>query len=118
MFLVVFCHTFRLKIIDQVNLHLLRTPVAEQLSLSLFLFFCPSFYSTGPTSVASVTAGEPLTVKGYAYSGGGRGIVRVDVSIDNGVTWRTATLLDGNSLPNLPGTMCVSALQFASFFCL
>lgn len=31
-----------------------------------------------------VTPGRPLTVKGYSYSGGGRGIVRVDVSIDGG----------------------------------
>jgi len=31
-----------------------------------------------------VTPGRPFTVKGYSYSGGGRGIVRVDVSIDGG----------------------------------
>ena len=31
-----------------------------------------------------VSPGRPLTVKGYSYSGGGRGIVRVDVSIDGG----------------------------------
>ncbi len=28
-----------------------------------------------------------LELQGYAYSGGGRGIVRVDISIDNGKTW-------------------------------
>ena len=59
--------------------------------------------SGGSSGGASVPAGEPLTVKGYAYSGGGRGIVRVDVSIDNGATWKTATLLNGTSLPNLEG---------------
>jgi len=35
------------------------------------------------------------SVKGWAYSGGGRGIVRVDVSADNGLTWHTAELLEG-----------------------
>lgn len=33
-----------------------------------------------------------VTVKGYAWSGGGRGIVRVDVSTDGGETWISATL--------------------------
>lgn len=35
---------------------------------------------------------EMIAVQGYAYSGGGRGIVRVDVSSDYGKTWHTATL--------------------------
>lgn len=33
-----------------------------------------------------------ITVKGYAWSGGGKGIVRVDVSIDGGKTWHVANL--------------------------
>ncbi len=33
-----------------------------------------------------------VTVKGYAWSGGGNGIVRVDVSVDGGTTWQDATL--------------------------
>lgn len=35
---------------------------------------------------------EDIVVQGYAYSGGGRGIIRVDVSIDAGKTWQTAKL--------------------------
>ena len=35
---------------------------------------------------------EVIVAQGYAYSGGGRGIVRVDVSGDSGKTWHTATL--------------------------
>ena len=31
-----------------------------------------------------------ITVKGIAWSGGGRGITRVDVSIDGGLTWHVA----------------------------
>jgi len=38
---------------------------------------------------------DSVTVKGYAYSGGGRGIVRVDVSIDGGENWLTAELTEG-----------------------
>lgn len=33
-----------------------------------------------------------VTIKGYAWSGGGRNIIRVDVSIDGGKTWTPATL--------------------------
>ena len=43
--------------------------------------------------------GEPLTIKGFAWSGGGRGIVRVDVSADDGATWHTATLGEGADQP-------------------
>lgn len=34
-----------------------------------------------------------VSLGGYAYSGGGREIVRVDVSLDDGKTWSQATLL-------------------------
>jgi sulfite oxidase len=37
-------------------------------------------------------AGAQLTVRGYAWSGGGRGVVRVDVSADGGRSWTTARL--------------------------
>lgn len=35
---------------------------------------------------------EEVTVKGYAWSGGGREVVRVDVSVDGGKTWHVAEL--------------------------
>ncbi|KAK1981621.1 hypothetical protein LZ30DRAFT_770687 [Colletotrichum cereale] len=38
--------------------------------------------------------GREASLMGYAYSGGGRRIVRVDVSLDNGRTWDQAELLD------------------------
>ncbi|XP_064354622.1 sulfite oxidase, mitochondrial [Dromaius novaehollandiae] len=46
---------------------------------------------TQPRPGAAVPPGE-LTVKGYAWSGGGRGVVRVDVSLDGGRSWRVARL--------------------------
>lgn len=38
-----------------------------------------------------------VEVKGYAWSGGGRKIVRVDVSADDGETWHTANLVQDAS---------------------
>lgn len=43
----------------------------------------------------SVVELDDLEVSGFAWSGGGRGIVRVDVSVDDGESWVTADLLDG-----------------------
>lgn len=35
---------------------------------------------------------DEITVKGYAWSGGGREVIRVDVSVDGGQTWQVADL--------------------------
>lgn len=51
-----------------------------------------------PRAGATLTPGVNL-VQGYAYSGGGRGIVRVDVSCDGGETWQTANLRAGSEQP-------------------
>ncbi|KAJ9531496.1 hypothetical protein QJQ45_015040 [Haematococcus lacustris] len=37
-------------------------------------------------------AAPSYTVKGYAYAGGGRKIIRVEISLDLGVTWRLAEI--------------------------
>ncbi|XP_041097851.1 sulfite oxidase, mitochondrial isoform X1 [Polyodon spathula] len=44
-------------------------------------------------------SGEQVTVRGYAWSGGGREVVRVDVSLDGGKTWQVATLRSGEDAP-------------------
>ena len=54
---------------------------------------------THPKSSSSLEAGSIETIRGYAYSGGGRGIVRVDVSADGGKTWRSAALGQGSEQP-------------------
>lgn len=46
-----------------------------------------------------------IPVRGYAYSGGGKMIIRVDISIDNGSSWTTAELeedvcVNGNNYVN------------------
>jgi len=38
---------------------------------------------------------DKIKVEGFAWSGGGRGIIRVDISIDEGKTWRMAELKEG-----------------------
>eukprot|EP00164_Ancoracysta_twista_P001981 GFYU01002608.1.p1 GENE.GFYU01002608.1~~GFYU01002608.1.p1 ORF type:complete len:623 (-),score=179.29 GFYU01002608.1:368-2134(-) len=47
-----------------------------------------------PRTAVTVEDGK-MVVKGYAYSGGGRGIARVDVSCDGGQTWQVANLNKG-----------------------
>lgn len=41
---------------------------------------------------------EAVEVKGYAFAGGGRAIIRVDVSPDDGRTWTQAELLSDDAL--------------------
>ena len=45
-----------------------------------------------PSPGTTLDDSEEVTFKGYAWSGGGRGIIRVDVSIDGGKTWQCADL--------------------------
>ncbi|NP_001275309.1 sulfite oxidase-like [Solanum tuberosum] len=47
----------------------------------------------------SVVKHGKITIKGYAVSGGGRGIERVDVSIDGGKTWEEATRYQRTGVP-------------------
>lgn len=35
---------------------------------------------------------QPYTMRGYAYTGGGRAVTRVEVSVDGGITWQLAKL--------------------------
>jgi sulfite oxidase len=44
-----------------------------------------------PTDGYKIPAGS-LTIRGYGIAGDGRGIDRVDVSLDDGSTWRQANL--------------------------
>ena len=39
------------------------------------------------------------SAKGFAWSGGGRAIIRVDVSANKGLSWQTATLKEGADQP-------------------
>lgn len=39
---------------------------------------------------------DDFKIRGFALSGGGRGIIRVDLSIDNGISWHSANLTKGS----------------------
>ena len=58
------------------------------------------YYSPVQSAICTLTDGSTLdadnksiTVRGYAYSGAGNDILRVDVSVDRGKTWQSAELL-------------------------
>uniref|UniRef100_A0ACD5ZAY1 Uncharacterized protein n=1 Tax=Avena sativa TaxID=4498 RepID=A0ACD5ZAY1_AVESA len=42
--------------------------------------------------INSLTTQKPYTMKGYAYSGGGRKVTRVEVTLDGGDTWQVCEL--------------------------
>jgi sulfite oxidase len=60
----------------------------EGISLSSLALNCDIL---APGEDAEIPAG-PLTIRGYAVAGDGHGIGRVDVSLDEGRTWRQADL--------------------------
>eukprot|EP00930_Biecheleria_cincta_P050034 TRINITY_DN35226_c0_g1_i1.p1 TRINITY_DN35226_c0_g1~~TRINITY_DN35226_c0_g1_i1.p1 ORF type:complete len:404 (+),score=58.17 TRINITY_DN35226_c0_g1_i1:111-1322(+) len=47
---------------------------------------------TAPEPGTKLSPGDALTVAGYAYSGDGKAVIRVDVSLDGGKTWNQAEL--------------------------
>lgn len=71
-----------------------------------------------PTDGDQVPAGE-LTIRGYGIAGDGRSVERVDVSVDNGLTWRQADLHPAPSkwswrpwslrVDVEPGPLCIAA---------
>lgn len=54
----------------------------------------------GDTVTADAYTTWGLDLKGYAWAGGGRKIVRVDVSADGGKTWEQAELTSGANQPS------------------
>ncbi|KAI1440531.1 Oxidoreductase, molybdopterin-binding domain-containing protein [Annulohypoxylon stygium] len=46
------------------------------------------------SQISNSTEGSVVQIEGYAYSGGGREIQRVDISLDGGITWDQAQLID------------------------
>ncbi|KAG6400723.1 hypothetical protein SASPL_137565 [Salvia splendens] len=51
------------------------------------------------SAICSLEDANLITIKGYATSGGGRGIERVDVSIDGGKTWMEASKSQKSGVP-------------------
>jgi Domain of unknown function (DUF4082)/Bacterial Ig-like domain/Bacterial Ig domain len=73
--------------------------------------------TTGPTVAvatpapgATVPAGSTLTISGTAVDGGGQ-VASVEVSVDNGATWRRATGLDSWTFDWTPRTLGPATVQ-------
>lgn len=49
-----------------------------------------------PATNTTVECGESITLSGYAFSGGGNGITRVDISTDGGKTWTQTNIYNEN----------------------
>ncbi|XP_028096305.1 uncharacterized protein LOC114296218 [Camellia sinensis] len=65
-------------------------------------------YPTGPHIASRML--YTITVKGYAVSGGGRAIERVDVSIDGGRTWVEASRYQNADIPYIADNALSNAL--------
>jgi len=49
-----------------------------------------------PSDDTVAECGETVSLSGYAFSGGGNGIIRVDISIDGGKNWAQAEIKNEN----------------------
>lgn len=56
---------------------------------------------TAPEPDSQVKRGDSLTIAGYAYSGTGHAVIRVDVSIDGGATWEQAEIMRADETQGL-----------------
>ena len=74
--------------VDWNNVDFSKAPAIQELPVQSLI--C----SPQDGSIVEV-AEEEITLQGIAWSGGGRGVVRVDVSLDGGKTWVEAELKDG-----------------------
>mmetsp|Transcript_9335 Transcript_9335/g.15450 ORF Transcript_9335/g.15450 Transcript_9335/m.15450 type:complete len:763 (-) Transcript_9335:174-2462(-) len=79
------------------------TPLPTTTTTALEEEIFGSMLSMAPfaASRTPLTPGETVLVKtsGWAYAGGGRNIVRVDVTGNNGKSWQTATITEGSNQP-------------------
>ncbi len=74
--------------VDWSNVDFSTSPAIQELPVQ-------SLIST-PLDGSTLLSREEVTVKGVAWSGGGRPIVRVDVSADGGETWHAARKTGGS----------------------
>lgn len=71
--------------------------ILDMAAVSKKVGFTPKSFTAEPSPSAPcppTTPAEPIAMQGYAYSGGGRAIARVDVSLDGGKTWAQADLVN------------------------
>lgn len=59
-------------------------------------YFNPHKAFLQPSADTVAECGESVSLSGYAFSGGGNGIIRVDISIDGGKNWSQAEIKNEN----------------------
>lgn len=70
---------------DDIGLIDIQAPAIQQLPINSAILT--------PTDGSMISScDDEVTVKGYALAGGGRAVVRVDVSADGGESWTVAEL--------------------------
>ncbi|KAI0102687.1 Oxidoreductase, molybdopterin-binding domain-containing protein [Nemania sp. FL0031] len=62
--------------------------------------------TTSHLKLETTASGRVVQIEGYAYSGGGREIQRVDISLDGGATWDQAKLLNDTEQEKGSQTWC------------
>lgn len=79
---------------DWNNVDFSTAPAIQELPVTSFI--------TSPADESSLSCDggtSEVSLQGIAWSGGGRGVVRVDVSADGGKTWTTADITAGRDQP-------------------
>ncbi|KJE96975.1 hypothetical protein CAOG_09095 [Capsaspora owczarzaki ATCC 30864] len=69
-------------------------PAIQEMPVQSAICFPPNGYKHA--------SGTPLTVRGYAHSGGGKRITRVDLSVDGGNSWSHSAILTRGTSSDAP----------------
>src|SRR5919198_6524392 len=91
-----------------------RPLVAASMSSDIF---APTSTIASPAAGSTVESGTRVTISGTAVENGGGTVAGVEVSVDNGATWRTASLLPSGVwnyewTPGSPGTANIRSRAF------
>ena len=78
--------------VDWNNVDFSSSPAIQELPVT-------SFITSPPDEARLSGAASEIPLRGVAWSGGGREVVRVDVSADGGKTWHVAEIITGAGQP-------------------
>ena len=75
---------------DQLINCIFRSPAIQNMPVTSAICF--------PPAGAALKPGEQIEIKGYAWSGGGNRIIRVDLTSDGGKSWTEAEIVQQDSV--------------------
>ncbi|KAF5022563.1 hypothetical protein F66182_5396 [Fusarium sp. NRRL 66182] len=88
-------------------------PAIQELPVQSAITTCKLGDWTPAKEGEASTCTKTVSLSGYAYSGGGRSIIRVDISLDNGKTWSQASILPDCSTTNDEPSPCFGHAAWA-----